>query len=527
MGAEKLFTAEEVAKHNSQENLWIVIDSDVYDLSRFASLHPGGKAVLLDRTIAGQDATEAFFAVHRAEVLEKPQYARLRIGSLAGKSQTEHVSVDDRLSKVPYGEPTWLSPNFTSPYYNETHRALQKRMRILVDEVLYPDGQLKEADGKYVSQVVLDEMGRLNVHAMRLGPGKHLKGLTLMGGVVRPEEASPPFNYFHELVITQELVRVGTRGYGDALLSGLVIGLPPVLNFGSDALRERIVPEILAAKKTICLAVSEPFAGSDVGGLRTTAVKSQDGKEWIINGTKKWITNGTFADYFVTGTRTDGGFTVILIPRTAGVSTKPIKTSYSPSAGTAYVTFDNVRVPIENTLGQEDAGLYVLLSNFNHERWVMCCSSARAQRLIVEECLKWTCQRKAFGKRLVDQAVVRHKLATMIARTESVQNWLENVTHQMCCMPYRVQADKLAGPVYYHRQMAFLKMHCTQTAQKTAADAVQLFGGRGLTQSGMGRFIEHAYRTIAFDSLLGGAEDVLGDLGVRQAIRKMPEDVRL
>ncbi|KAG8702168.1 hypothetical protein FRC08_003654 [Ceratobasidium sp. 394] len=405
METGKLFTTEEVAEHNSPEDLWIVIDSDVYDLSRFVGIHPGGKAVLLDRIVAGQDATEAFFAVHRAEVLEKPHYARLRIGSLAGKPQTKHVSADDRLSKVPYGEPTWLSPNFTSPYYTETHRALQKRMRILVDKVLYPDGQLKEADGKHVSQAVLDEMSRLNVHAMRLGPGKHLKGLTLMDGVVKPEE----FNYFHELVITQELVRVGTRGYGDALLSGLVIGLPPVLNFGSDALRERIVPDILAAKKTICLAVSEPFAGSDVSGLRTTAVKSEDGKEWIINGTKKWITNGTFADYFVTGTRTDGGFTVILIPRTEGVSTKPIKTSYSPSAGTAYVTFDNVRVPVENTLGQEDAGLYVLLSNFNHERWVMCCSSARAQRLIVEECLKWACQRKAFGKRLVDQAVVRHK----------------------------------------------------------------------------------------------------------------------
>ena len=118
---------------------------------------------------------------------------------------------------------------------------------------------------------------------------------------------------------------------------------------------------------------------------------------------------------------------MILVPRVDGVETKPIKTSYSPSAGTAYVTFDKVRVPIENTLGEEDGGLYVLLSNFNHERWVMCCSSARAQRLIVEECLKyvirptysrdvtdavryrWTCQRKAFGKPLVDQAVVRHK----------------------------------------------------------------------------------------------------------------------
>ncbi|KAG8683671.1 hypothetical protein FRC11_013234 [Ceratobasidium sp. 423] len=301
----------------------------------------------------------------------------------------------------------------------------------------------------------------------------------------------------------------------------MVIGLPPVLNFGSEAIRERIVPDVLAAKKVICLAISEPFAGSDVSGLRTTAVKSEDGKEWIINGTKKWITNGTFADYFVVGTRTDGGFTVILVPRVEGVETKPIKTSYSASAGTAYVTFDKVRVPVEYTLGEEDGGLYVLLSNFNHERWVLCCLSARAQRLITEECFKWAYQRKAFGKRLIDQPVVRHKLATMMARCESVQNWLENVTHQMCCMSYRVQADKLAG------QMGFLKMYCTQTAQKTAADAVQIFGGRGITQSGMGRFIEHAYRTIAFDSILGGTEDVMGDLGVRQAMRNMPEDTRL
>ena len=75
-----------------------------------------------------------------------------------------------------------------------------------------------------------------------------------------------------------------------------------------------------------------------------------------------------------------------------------------------------------------------MLSNFNHERWVMCCTSARGQRSIVEECMKWTNQRKAFGKPLHSQAVVRAKLAAMIARTESVQNWLENITYQMCNM---------------------------------------------------------------------------------------------
>lgn len=83
-------------------------------------------------------------------------------------------------------------------------------------------------------------------------------------------------------------------------------------------------------------------------------------EHWIINGTKKWITNGTFADYFTVGCRTDGGFTVILVERGEGVETTPIKTSYSASAGTAYVTFDNVKVPVENTLGPEDGGLLVV-----------------------------------------------------------------------------------------------------------------------------------------------------------------------
>ena len=101
------------------------------------------------------------------------------------------------------------------------------------------------------------------------------------------------FDYFHELVLTQELSRCGARGYGDGLLSGCVIGLPPVLNFGSPELKARIVPEVLSGKKFICLAVSEAYAGSDVFGPQTTATKTEDGKYWIISGTKKWITNGT------------------------------------------------------------------------------------------------------------------------------------------------------------------------------------------------------------------------------------------
>lgn len=111
--------------------------------------------------------------------------------------------------------------------------------------------------------------------------------------------------------------------------------------------------------------------GSDVAGLRTTAVKTPDGKHYVVNGTKKWITNGIFSDYFVTGVNTGKGLSVLLIERGEGVETKAIKTSYSPTAGTAYITFDNVKVPVENLLGEENKGIHVILSNFNHERWTM------------------------------------------------------------------------------------------------------------------------------------------------------------
>ncbi|KAN0113429.1 Acyl-CoA dehydrogenase/oxidase, N-terminal and middle domain containing protein [Russula decolorans] len=513
----KNLTRDEVQQHNKNGDLWVIIDAKVYDISRFADLHPGGRSVLVDSAVAGQDATEAFYGLHRHEVLERPQYARLQIGVLRGEQSVITGRLVGGLSSVPFAEPTYLTEGFHSPYYTENHKAFQKTVRKFFDEAVYPDAQERELDGKRPSQEVFDKMAEVNLNAMRLGPGKHLKGLSLFHGLVKPEE----FDYFHELIITQEMIRTGSRGYADALLGGKVIGLPPVLNFGSPEMKAKIVPEVFAAKKFICLAISEARAGSDVLGMKTTAVKSEDGKFWIINGEKKWITNGHFADYFTTGCRTEDGLTVILIPRQEGVATKPIKTSYSPTAGTAYVTFDNVRVPVENTLGPEGGGIFVILSNFNHERWVMVCASARAQRMIVEECLKWVSQRKAFGKPLSSQAVVRAKLAAMIARAEAVQAWLENVTYQMCNMSYKDQATNLAG------QIAFLKMYSTRCAQDTARDAVQIFGGRGITQTGMGRFIEHYYRTVPFDSILGGAEDVLGDLGVRQAIRAMPKNARL
>jgi alkylation response protein AidB-like acyl-CoA dehydrogenase len=227
-----------------------------------------------------------------------------------------------------------------------------------------------------------------------------------MNGAVTPEE----FDYFHEMIVTQELCRTGSRSFNDGNLGGMVIGLPAVLNHArNDAVRERVTEDCLSGKKKICLAISEAFAGSDVAGLKTTAVKSADGSHYIVNGTKKWITNGTFCDYFVTGVRTKKGFSMLLIERQEGVETQQIKTSYSTTAGTAYIKFDNVKVPVENLLGVEDDGFRVIMTNFNHERWMITTFSIRTSRMIVEDCLKWSNQRMVFGKRLIEQPVIRQK----------------------------------------------------------------------------------------------------------------------
>jgi len=150
----------------------------------------------------------------------------------------------------------------------------------------------------------------------------------------------------------------------------------------------------------------------------------------------------------------------------------------------------------------------------NSERWVMTCAIIRVTRLIIEECLKWSNQRYVFGKPLITQPVIRAKLAWMISLNESSQAWLENVTHQMCHMTYAQQSVALAGPI------ALLKTFATRAAHDVADDAVQIWGGRGLTKGGMGRVIESFARTYKFDAILGGSEEILADLAVRQAVKQ-------
>lgn len=272
--ASEAFTRDEVAKHNTEDSLWCIIDSVVYDLTDFVDAHPGGEFVL--RQVAGKDATTEFYNLHRHEVLTK--YARFAVGTIEGEKPKVITPKAGDLSPLPYGEPTWLSKPFRTPYYTESHHRLQKAMRKFVDEDLYPEAQECEATGRHVSQEMIDLMARKGILHMRLGPGKHLHGVDLLGGVVKGEE----FDYFHDLIVSQELVRVNARGFQDGNMAGMTIGLTAVLNFAKDPVwKKKIADEVFSGRKKACLAITEAFAGSDVAGLKTTAEKTPDGKYYV------------------------------------------------------------------------------------------------------------------------------------------------------------------------------------------------------------------------------------------------------
>ncbi|KAJ3117984.1 hypothetical protein HK100_000706 [Physocladia obscura] len=505
------FTVAEVAKHNVPKDLWCIIDGNVYNLTDFADAHPGSAVVL--HKIAGKDATSEFYSFHRQEVLKK--YARLVIGKTA-VLQKYPLPPPASFSKVPYAE-TLATLTKPSPFYNQSHLAFKRAIRAFCEENIAPDAESFAKLGKIPTRETLLAMGETNIHACRLGPGPHLKGRTLLGGVL-PED----FDYFHEAIAHEEIARAaGIYCYAEGLASGMMIGAPPVLKFGPAWMKEKVIPSILSGEKMICLAISEPGAGSDVAGISCEAIKTPDGKHFIVNGTKKWITNGTFSHYFTTAVKGTAGISMLLIERSDGVETEAIKTSGTGSAGTAYVTFTNVKVPVENLIGKEGQGFAVIMANFNHERWGMVASACSAARFIVEECFKWATQRKVFGKSLVEQPVIRYKLGQMIADLEAVQSWYEAITYQMTKLDYKQQTQQLAGPI------ALLKYRCTRMTHLVSDNAVQIFGGRAITATGMGRHIEQFQRTNKFGAILGGAEEVLLDLGVRQSMKVYPKDARL
>jgi alkylation response protein AidB-like acyl-CoA dehydrogenase/predicted heme/steroid binding protein len=518
----QVHTLEDVAKHNTPDDAWIVVRGFVYDVTKFAALHPGGRGVLL--RFAGKECTQEFDQHHNELVMRK-YHNRLCIGkiyqekkrpgklAMMAKAMSSGMDLPHLFGDlVPFGDPQWYQ-GWSSPYYNESHVKFRHAVRQIVDNDVIPNVHMWD-EAKKLPKSFLQKAARAGILPIAVGspwPTEYVSFPPPFG--VEPEE----MDYFHELIFIDELSRCGSGGVLWGISGGLSIGLPPVLHFGSEELKQEVVVPCLSGEKTCCLAITEPWGGSDVANLVTTAVKSECGEYYIVNGEKKWITNGVSADYFTTAVRTGGpgmgGVSLLLIERGPGVTTKQMNCMGVWASGTTYITFEDVKVPVKNLIGKENRGFRYIMHNFNHERWSIVVQANRFARVCLEESVKFATRRRAFGKRLIDQPVIRAKVAEMARMVMATHAALEDLTYQFQTMPKLLQPYALGG------QTALLKVQATMTFEFCAREAAQILGGCSYTRGGQGDKVERLYREVRAFAIPGGSEEIMRDLGVRQALK--------
>jgi acyl-CoA dehydrogenase len=374
-----------------------------------------------------------------------------------------------------------------SPYYTEDHEAFRAQVRRFVEKECTPHIEKWEK-----AEELPRDLHKKAAEAGILGVGypEDCGGL----GVEDP---------FYAIVMTEELARAGSGGLIASLLSH-GIASPPIAKAGTAEQKRRFVQPVLAGEKVAALAVTEPSGGSDVASIKTTAVR--DGAHYVVNGSKTFITSGMRADLITTAVRTGeagmGGISVLVIEGdTPGLSRSPLHKMGWWCSDTATLYFDNCRVPLENRVGAENAGFMTIMLNFNNERIMLAAQACAFAQVCYDEALGYARERQTFGKPLIKNQVIRHKLADMKMRIDAAKAHLD-------LLAWRVWQG--ATPV---AELSLLKNLATETFERVAAEAMQVLGGAGYLQ---GSKVERLYRETKVLTIGGGSREIMYDLAARQ-----------
>ncbi len=294
------------------------------------------------------------------------------------------------------------------------------------------------------------------------------------------------------------------------------IGLPPILAHGSEALKQRVIPAVLAGEKIAALAITEPGGGSDVARLRCSA--RFDGGHWVINGEKTFITSGLRADWITLAVRTGPqgatGISLIAVPGDVpGLERHALAKMGWWCSDTAQLRFTNCRVPTDHMIGQENAGFRAIMENFNGERLLMSAGANAFAQVCYDEALDWARQRRTFGAALVEHQVIRHKLMDMRMRIASTRAWLHALVQRLEEGDTGPGLEAGACGPEWVAELCLLKNHATQTMQFCADQAVQILGGMGYMR---GTKSERIYREVKVMMIGGGAEEIMKELAARQ-----------
>ncbi|KAL4810644.1 acyl-CoA dehydrogenase/oxidase [Aspergillus unguis] len=310
------------------------------------------------------------------------------------------------------------------------------------------------------------------------------------------------------------MARCGCLGTVWGINGGASVGGPPIDRYGTREQKQKYLAPLLRGEQRHCLCVTEPAIGSDVAGLTTTATKSADGRTYVINGEKKWVTQGRWADVGLvaarTGPPTAKGISVFIVPLTTkGISRRKMENSGVSSSGSTFMELDEVVVPAENMLGSENQGFEIIMSTFSHERLWVGITALRLSRVAYEDAYRHALKRKTFGKPLFENQVIRQKFSKMANRLEPTQAYIEQLVFRSVRMP-GLEFSPLA---------AMLKVQAAHHLEKVSRETQQVFGGLGYSKGGQGWRVEQISRDVRVLVVSGGSEEILLDMIAKQQKR--------
>ena len=370
-----------------------------------------------------------------------------------------------------------------SYFFTEEHELFRQSLRAFLEKEVKPNIEQWEADGETPRHIYkrFGEMGYLGIpYAEEYG------GLALdaMFGVV----------------YTEEMTKMNSGGFFTSIGAHTGLALAHINGEGNEVQKQKYLTAGIKGTLIGCLAITEPGGGSDVAKLRTTALR--DGDHFVINGSKTFISNGVLSDYIIAAVRTGGegakGVSMIIIDRdTPGVSATKLKKLGWHASDTGEIAFDDVRVPVENLLGQENKGFFYIMQHFASERLGMALIGVAQAQLAIDLAINYMAEREAFGRPINKFQVLRHRIAQLSSEVMANKIFVYTLY------------QRFERGEYIIKEAAMAKLVGTQLSDKVCYECMRIFGGYGYMESyPMARLL----RDSQLGTIGGGTSEILCEI---------------
>jgi alkylation response protein AidB-like acyl-CoA dehydrogenase len=378
-----------------------------------------------------------------------------------------------------------LKPDFASQrkhfIFTDEHEQLRESIRRFVIKELQPHAE--EWEETTFPDWVFERMGELGFL-----------------GLDKPEAyGGQGGDYYTSLVLAEEMAHAHCGGLAMGIAVQTDMAMPPILAFGTEEQKQTWVTPAIQGKAILAIGITEPDAGSDVAGIKTRAVK--DGDEYVINGSKTFITNGHRAHAIVLVTKTDpdagyDGFTLFLVPMDAPgvIREKKLQKLGMHASDTALLAFQDVRVPASAVLGQVGKGFYHIMWELQGERMIGAAGSLAGAQRCFDRTLEYAKQREAFGKAIGHFQVIRHKFAEMATKIEAARQLVY------------VTAWRFANGEYPVREISMAKLFASRVAVEVADECIQIHGGAGYMKE---YNVERAWRDARLNRIGAGTDEIM------------------